>query len=63
MYVVYDDAVTGVYCTVWCCSAEQWRAHGGKVFSVCWVMRHDGCEDLISCGPDGEMVTSGDMAS
>ena len=33
-------------------------AHKGKVFSICMVVDCEGCEDLVSCGPDGEMVIS-----
>lgn len=34
-------------------------AHKGKVFSICMLVGdHEECQDLVSCGPDGEMVTS-----
>ena len=44
--------------TVMILSTGDWMAHKGKVFSICLVVNHEGCEDLVSCGPDGEMVVS-----
>ena len=40
------------------CITAECMAHKGKVFSICMVVDCEGCEDLVSCGPDGEMVIS-----
>ena len=46
----------------------EWSAHHGKVFSLTWLgwMKNDNVistthlqeEILLSCGPDGEMVSA-----